>query len=329
MMFAPLCIPGRLMFNLRSMDLNLLTVFEAIYEKASVRGAAGKLGLSQSATSHALARLRETLDDELFKKAGSGLAPTPVARALFPAVQRSLASLRLGLADARGFHPAISRREFRISNPHPAGPFHALQLIRRAAELAPGVVLKFDTRTNPHNRDEALRDGELDLAIDWMPAQRQQFVVKKLFDERLMIIVRRDHPRIGASATLQELQRERFVGLEPRLPVLLQPEAARQLDALGLRAAVVVSEFLEVPTVVTSTDLLGVMPASTDGPLAARNGLRFLPLPQRLPLVPIYLIWHVAQRRDAGHQWLRELVTAEVRVDTRPAVTARPRAAAE
>ena len=126
MMFAPLCIPGRLMFNLRSMDLNLLTVFEAIYEKASVRGAAGKLGLSQSATSHALARLRETLDDELFKKAGSGLAPTPVARALFPAVQRSLASLRLGLADARGFHPAISRREFRISNPHPAGPFHAL-----------------------------------------------------------------------------------------------------------------------------------------------------------------------------------------------------------
>ena len=67
------------MINLRSLDLNLLTVFEAIYEIGTVTGAGGRLALSKSATSHALSRLREACGDELFVRAGQGLAPTPTA----------------------------------------------------------------------------------------------------------------------------------------------------------------------------------------------------------------------------------------------------------
>ena len=121
------------MFNLRSLDLNLLTVFEAIYEIGRVSGAAERLSLSQSATSHALSRLREACSDALFVRAGQGLSPTPVAKAMYPSINHALAALRASLAEASGFDPARSQRHFRISIPHPMGPFYALALRAAAA----------------------------------------------------------------------------------------------------------------------------------------------------------------------------------------------------
>src|SRR3954470_18847699 len=93
------------MFNLRSLDLNLLTVLEAIYEVGTVSGAAERLSLSQSATSHALSRLRDGCRDTLFVRAGKGLSPTPVAKAMYPAVKQALEALRTSLAEASGFDP--------------------------------------------------------------------------------------------------------------------------------------------------------------------------------------------------------------------------------
>jgi DNA-binding transcriptional LysR family regulator len=96
------------MFNLRSLDLNLLTVFEAIYELGTVGGAADRLALSQSATSHALSPLREACNDDLFVRARQGLTPTPVAEAMYPTINQALEALRAGLGEARGFDPIRS-----------------------------------------------------------------------------------------------------------------------------------------------------------------------------------------------------------------------------
>jgi DNA-binding transcriptional LysR family regulator len=85
------------MFNLRSLDLNLLTVFEAIYELGSVSGAADRLALSQSATSHALSRLREACRDDLFVRARRGLSPTPAAQEMYRAIKQALDALRATL----------------------------------------------------------------------------------------------------------------------------------------------------------------------------------------------------------------------------------------
>src|SRR5262245_32578800 len=113
-------VPGsRDMFNLRSVDLNLLTVFEAIYEVGTTTGAANRLALSQSATSHALSRLREACGEDLFVRTHKGLTPTPAAQALYPVVSKALVELRKSLAEAAGFDPAQSERRFRISIPHP------------------------------------------------------------------------------------------------------------------------------------------------------------------------------------------------------------------
>src|SRR5262249_16837012 len=164
------------MFNLRRLDLNLLTIFEAIYETGTVSGAADRLALSQSATSHALARLRDACKDDLFVRVHQGLSPTPPAKEMYPPIKQPLDALRTTLAEASGFDPQTSQRRFRISIPHPMGPFYAIGLRAAVAAVAPSVVLTFDTVSRPLDLEESLRDGVVDVAIDWLQVQLDPFV---------------------------------------------------------------------------------------------------------------------------------------------------------
>ena len=301
------------MFNLRRLDLNLLTVFEAIYELGSVTAAADRLALSQSAASHALSRLRQACNDELFVRAPQGLSPTPVAQTMYPPIRQALEALRASLAEASGFDPAQSQRHFRISIPHPMGPFYALALRATALATAPGVALTFDTVSLPVDLEDNLRDGVVDLAIDWLPVELDPFVNSKLFDDRLVLIARRGHPSAREGMTIEDLREAEFVTPHRRREVEHLPQALRELYGLHLQVAVRVSELLEIPTVVASTDLLGLMPASLGSLMENRMGLRVLAIPLELPAVPIYMTWHQTRRNDSGHRWLREIVAEEVR----------------
>jgi LysR family transcriptional regulator, transcriptional activator for leuABCD operon len=300
------------MLNLRSLDLNLLTVFEAIYELETVSNAADHLALSQSATSHALSRLRKACGDELFVRGHKGLAPTPTAKAMYPVVKQALEALRTSLAEAMGFDPATSRRHFRLSIPHPMAPFFALGLRKTVAAVAPGIVLTFDTASRPVNLEESLRDGISDVAIDWLPVELDPFVNRKLFDDRIVLVTTRNHPRVRAGITVEELRKEEFIGLHHRREAAQMPQALKQLHDLQFHTVVYVSEQLEIPTVVASTDLVALMPASMGPLMQQRLGLQVIPVPVKLPTLPVYMIWHETRRQDTAHRWLRDLVAADV-----------------
>ena len=300
------------MFNLRRLDLNLLTVFEAIYELGSVTAAADRLALSQSAASHALSRLRQACNDELFVRAPQGLSPTPVAQTMYPPIRQALEALRASLAEASGFDPAQSERHFRISIPHPMGPFYALDLRKAVAATAPSVTLTFDTVSRPVDLEDNLRDGTIDIAIDWLPSELDPFVNRKIFDDGIVLVARGDHPSVTASITAEEFQKAKFVSLHRRREPEQMPQALRELHNLQLPEVVRVSELLEIPAIVASTDLLGLMPASVGPLMEKRLGLRVLAIPFELPAIPIYMIWHESRSKDAGHRWLREIAATEV-----------------
>ena len=299
------------MFNLRSLDLNLLTVFEAIYEVGTVSGAADRLALSQSATSHALARLREACKDDLFIRAGQGLSATTVARDIYPTIHKSLEALRESLAEASGFDPARSQRRFRMSVPHPMGPFYSLALRAAALSVAPTIVLTFDTVSRPVNLEQSMRDGVVDLAVDWLPANLDPFVNRKLFDDHMVLVARSGHPSVKSGITLEDLRKEEFVAPHRRRTEENLPRAIADFYQLNMREAVHVSELLEIPAVVANTDLLGVFPSSMAF-LIEKLGLQVLPLPLEVPPLPIYMTWHESRRNDAGHRWLRRLVATEL-----------------
>ena len=178
---------GGRVVNLRGLDLNLVTVFEAVYEAGSISRAADRLALSQSATSHALARLRDACRDELFVRSAAGIAPTPVAQLMYPEVRKALDGLRRSLAEAQGFDPSSSTRRFRVAIPHPAGPIWGLAIADKAKAAAPGVAIEFNTRTMPIDPTGRMLAGDLDLSVDWLPGGRRSFCQPQAFYRRTRI----------------------------------------------------------------------------------------------------------------------------------------------
>jgi DNA-binding transcriptional LysR family regulator len=192
------------------------------------------------------------------------------------------------------------------------GPFYSLTLRAAVAAAAPSVVMTFDTVSRPVDLEESLRDGIVDLAIDWLPIELDPFVNGKLFDERGILLARRDHPFVDFGVTLEDLRKVEFVTIHHRREGEHRPLAIREFLKLGLYEAVHVSELLEIPALVACTDLVGVFMASMGPLLEQRLGLQVLPIPVELPPLPIYMIWHETRRHDAAHSWLRKIVAQEL-----------------
>jgi DNA-binding transcriptional LysR family regulator len=231
---------------------------------------------------------------------------------MYPAIKQALDALRATLAEAGGFHAATSQRRFRIAIPLPMGPFYALALRAAVATAAPGVVLTFDTVSRPLNLAESLRDGTVDIALDWLPVELDRFINKKMFDDRVVLLARRGHPSVYEGITIEDLRKVEFVNLHHRRTEELMPPALREFHKLGMREVVHVSEALEVPVLVASTDLVGIFGASMGPIMEQRLGLQVLPSPIELPELPIYMVWHETRRHDAAHRWLRGVVVDEL-----------------
>jgi len=184
------------MLNLRSVDLNLLPVFEAAYEEPTLTRAAERMAMTQSAVSHALSRLREVFDDELFIRQGRGVVPTAAATAIYAKLHGALSTVRDSVAQARGFDLKTSTKSFFISVSHPLGPLMAVRLREQLARAAPGIKVAFSTRSRPVELDQALREGRVDAAVDWLSPAGGQFNEVTLFDDALVAVARRGHPAL-------------------------------------------------------------------------------------------------------------------------------------
>ncbi len=300
------------MTSLRGLDLNLLLVFEALHKTRSVSRAGQRLGLSQSATSHALARLREACRDELFLRAPIGMTPTPVANRIFPDIHQALDALRHSVEEARGFDPTTSTRRFEIAIPHPLGPAFALRIRDAARAAAPGVALRFDTRTLADDAPALMREGLLDCAVDWIPAEDDRFVNRRLFDDSLVIAAREGHPRARPGMGWRDLAQEEFVRCHRRAPERRPKALSGKLWELMAESRLTVSEYLEVPFVIGRTDYLGVLPKSMARIAEEQFRMIIVPVPGPAIRIPIWIVWHEGRRRDAGHTWLRALVHREM-----------------
>jgi DNA-binding transcriptional LysR family regulator len=183
-------------------DLNLLRVFDALLDERNVTRAGDRLGLSQSAVSHALGRLRLLLDDELFVRRSTGMEPTPRTLEIGPAVHTALLQMQAALAPA-GFDPATTERRFAIA----AGPYGCAvlipQVVRLLGERAPGSTLQ----VLPYGAGtlEALDAGRGDAALMGEEAPGRRFRFQRLFTETLVWVVRTGHPLIEGVLTADRL----------------------------------------------------------------------------------------------------------------------------
>jgi DNA-binding transcriptional LysR family regulator len=315
-------------FNLRSVDLNLLPIFEAAYEERGLTRAAQRLAMTQPAMSHALTRLRHVFHDALFVRHGRGVVPTPVADALYQRLSGALGTVREAVSGTRGFAAATSVRRFSVAIPHPLGPLIAQRMLDRFATLAPGLSMNFNTRSLPVDLDRQLRDGTVDAAIDWIERPQPYLRMRTLFDDRLVAMARRRHALAGHPLTMRSLRDCRVVSLPQRNDDELRLAGIREWRQRIGRPVLEVSELLEVLLVVSVSDMVGLFPESFAGLARKHFDVQPLDLRPAATTVPVRLFWHERRDTDPAHRFLHDQLadaTARVLGARGPAATPRPR----
>jgi DNA-binding transcriptional LysR family regulator len=288
-------------------DLNLLRVFDVLIELGSVSRAAARLGLTQSAVSHALARLREQLDDPLFVRAQGGLRPTPRAIEIAAKVREGLSLLRDAVLHPL-FDPATTTRIFTLG----ASSYFCVSLLPRAISLARREAPLAQFRIVAPGDDPlgGIEDGSIDLAFSSFDKVPSRFVMQPLYKEKLVWVGRADGPAgpVGARARLA-VARSRAASTEPasglgtlerRIATL--PEGAEP----GLNP-VIIHDALSAGAFIANSDLVALLPAQLVRLVSDRAGLKVLENSDQDD-VALSMIWHSRANADAAHGWLRGIM---------------------
>lgn len=288
--------------SLSAVDLNLLVVLRALLTERHVTRAAARVGLSQSATSHALSRLRELYEDPLLVRRGRVLELTPRAIALLPALDRGLSDLQTAIAPEPKFDPKTARRTFTIGLADYAQAVMMGPLLRQLAVSAPDVDLTAITFPDVEARIES---GSLDLGLIVSGTESRSLSSQQLFRDDFVCMVRRDHP-IGKKLSLQQYVELRHVVVAPSGTPgsVVDTELARR--GLTRRVALRVSNFLIAPVVVCQSDFINTMPKRLAVQLAATYPLRLLRAPLPIPSFGLSLLWHPRYDHDPAQRWLRQ-----------------------
>lgn len=288
--------------NLAAMDLNLLVVFEALWTERSVTGAGRRIGLSQPATSAALARLRTMLGDRLFVRGKRGLEPTDRCAELAAPLGKTLVELRNLVAGA-AFDPATSTRQLRIGAVDAAIAVVMPGVFGRTLREAPGIQLQV-LSIDPTRATDALDDGALDLALSPMVRPSATVCSRPLFPIEFVVAVRPGHPLTRARGRRPPLH------AFPRIHVAFE-------GVPTVPAAIVLGSFLAVPPVLAAGDAWALLPRPYAETLARRRAIAMLPRPPDLahPTLTMKLLWPDAQDASPASRWLRAII-AEVATAT-------------
>jgi DNA-binding transcriptional LysR family regulator len=297
--------------HLASLDLNLLVALDALLEERNVTRAAERTGVTQSAMSHALARLRALVGDPLLVRGKSSMVATARAEALALPIRRVLEGIVLALESPEPFEPRTAHLSVRIATSDYGELVLLPKLVRRLEREAPHI----DLRLVPHSGDSAgpLVDGTVDLILAPVrPVDEAHGVLaKRLFDESFVCVVRRGHPLAKKKLTLARFAAASHALIAPRgREGSLADDSLARLG-LSRRVAVTIPHFLVAPHVVAESDLVLILAARVAAQLAGPLGLVVLAPPKELGLTGFRMsaIWHERTQADPAHRWVRELFT--------------------
>lgn len=291
--------------DLHGIDLNLLVAFDALIAERNVTRAGARIGRTQPAMSAALTRLRALLDDELFVRAPGGLAPTPRAQELAEPLALALRSIQQTLEFTQAFDPGASTMTFSLGLSGHAEAVVLPRLLAILAARAPGVNLRV---RDYHSRDDAIRlldSAEVDLTVGIPPTETGRVSSARLFQERFVCIVRRDHP-----AANQPLDLDRFLSLSH---ILVSPEnegldvadAALATKGLKRRVALTVPHMSTAPQLVAASDMIATVMEGVVAGSGCADRLAVLEFPLRLNPVPFVLSWHRRNDAHPAQRWMR------------------------
>jgi DNA-binding transcriptional LysR family regulator len=301
------------MVNLRTVDLNLLVVLDALIAERSATRAGARLGLTQSAVSAALARLRHLFGDQLLVPTRRGLEPTGRALEIASTLGGLLDEARHLIDGDAPFAPATLRRDFRIAMSDYAALLILPKLTAQIGREAPGVSFTVTDRVSGRNAGELLESRAVDCAITVAPRTTDTIATQDLLRDTFLVCARCDHSIWSTPLSPEAL------AYWPAL--LVSPEGDRfgigdrLLSELGLqrRVMLTLSQFLTAPAILEASDLVAILPRRVVE--ADRSGkLRSAPLPfEEQPWFELSMAWHRRDDTDPALAWLRTMISSAVK----------------
>jgi len=323
--------------SFKTLDLNLLRVFDAVMEERSVLRASQKVALSQSAVSHSLARLREILEDELFVRTTSGMQPTARAVNMAPRVREALKSLELAV-DLTKFEPAKSTKRFTLAASDFTTQIIGSPLLQIFGREAPHIDLAIKPVTRI-DLAEQIDLGRIDAAIGVFstPPERLRSSALFAYDDVLITSAKRrtgtlDREKLSRLAIAvvsfggeQEGAVDGFLserGLARRSEMFDRGALEQALvdSERTPRIAVTMPHFLALPALLEGTELAAIVPRPLADAFTHTQAIAVHELPYPTTPLEVCLLWHERQEDDPAHAWLRETVrrsTAHLRKDAK------------
>jgi DNA-binding transcriptional LysR family regulator len=319
--------------DLSRVDLNLLVLFEAVFEEGHVGRAAGRLSLSPSAVSHGLTRLRRLLNDPVFLKTPRGVVPTDRAQALAPMISDALRRVRSVVAEAEPFDPATSTRRMVIGAPDGVSAVFLQPLLSDLKASAPGIdlgirqILPIAGETQPERAWSAafseIEARALDLAVIPSDDAPARFERRLLYEEDFVLAMRPDHPfrRQPTIANYCE-SRHLVVSLTGDPHGFVDEVLAR--DGLSRRVALTVPNFMFAAAILSGTDLICAIPRRFARLYGDRFGIAVHEPPLPMGQFRLNVFVPKVALMDDGLAWLIERVlqaglSSEPEDRTRPA----------
>lgn len=292
-------------FDHLNIDGHLLNTLVAVVEAGSVTAAAQRLGVTQSAVSHLIDKLRQITGDPLFVKSGRGIVATACAEDLAVRARELLFQLQ-GFAHAVAFDPARWRTTFTIAANDNQRDALLPALAASLRRLAPGVLLRVVASGIPSL--DMLRHGHCDLVVSPRPPDGADIVQKRLYTDQYRVFF--DASQRSAPATRSEYEAARHITVvyEPNRPLDLDRLLAQQ--GIQRRFAVMVPGFAGLPAFLRGTDLLATAPGMLQA--STLRDLQHSAVPVPCPPLPMYMVWHARHQHDPAHVWMRSQLDAVV-----------------
>lgn len=300
------------MINLRRIDLNLLTIFEAVYEEGSQVKAAERLGMTQPAVSQAIARLRYLFDDALFQGNTKGMGTTKKADNLYFRVHNILNLVRDEFPDRGSFNPSITRRIFTIAVSNCIGVMMVKGMTHFIQERAPFSRLTIRTIDPIGDVPLLLKDHKIDVVIHEVCFSESYLEQAYFNEDKFVLIAREDHPRMTLSLSMESLKRECFVTAVDTLPRNMGMYS-EEYETIRNRTLVEVPSALIIPQMIIDTDLVAVVTGQMAYNFKQSMPINIYELPW-MSSVLRYMTWARTMRNDPGNIWLRSQLAEASRI---------------
>ena len=301
-----LCICIMISMHIDALRLNHLRLLDVLARSGNLSEAAEEVGLTQSAASHALASLRNELQDPIFVRTSEGMRPTPYGIQLVASVRDALQSLRAGLDRHLEFVPGTSSRTFNIIMSDVSQMLYLPRLLARLSAEAPGLTLRVHALP-PKAPHLVLGSGDVDLAVGAFSNLVTGCRQKPLYREQYVCVVRQDHPCFEQGMTAEAFCSVRQAVVNPRGYVHERIDRWLARHKVPRTAKLYVPYFLSLPLVIAHSDLLVIMASRVAQMYAEILPLKIMPPPIELPAYDTRLFWHERLHRDPANRWLRGL----------------------